>query len=109
MGCHKIGIASVESIRNAILEILGDLKTEREEGKRNMEDEKEFEMRIIFENVRLEPSIEATFNLAPIAIVCVATCVNCNRSYETKPRSRNETSRKVLCVKCQRSYERGQQ
>lgn len=41
----------------------------------------------------------------PDYLTCVAKCVNCNRTYETKPRTKNERTRNVLCAQCRRSYE----
>lgn len=107
MGYYQTGIASVNSTQNAILEILGDLRREQETERKTMEDEKQFETRVTFQNVKVEPSLTATFEIKPIAIACVCTCVNCNRSYEARPRWYNECTRKVLCAFCRGSYERG--
>jgi hypothetical protein len=108
MGYHKIGVASVESIMNVILEILGDLKRENEEKVKTMKDETEsFDDRdklvLTSAPICLNPDFSMYLELQ--TLVCVCTCVNCNRSYEPKPRTKNERTRKVLCVQCQHSYE----
>lgn len=99
MRYYKTGIASVSSIQNAILEILGDIRREQEERKRM------HEYLLIISEPKCEKEYTDTIILT--VPVCVCTCVNCNRSYEVRPRWNEESTRKVLCALCRGSYERG--